>query len=134
MGRWVSHADLRIFADIPLDQATALIEQAEALAVTVAPCLTDLTEPAKEAVVRGILVAAILRWDQTGAGGVTQSTAGPFSETIDPRSRRGLFWPSEVRQLQRLCRGTAGRAFMIDLAQPTGGGGPYASPIHDGFQ
>jgi hypothetical protein len=42
-------------------------------------------------------------------------TAGPFGYTLDNRQqRRGLFQPSEIEQLQNLCKGADTGAFAVD--------------------
>ena len=109
-------ADLDPFADIAYDKATAMIDDALALAARVAPCITD---PAFEhdAAARAILRGAILRWHEAGSGALQAQTNGPFSMQVDTRQqRRGMFWPSEITQLQELCRDgdTQGQAFSID--------------------
>ena len=103
-------ADLAPFATIPEDQATAMIEDALAMAVLAAPCLSDgQLDPKYAAAAKAVIRGAILRWHEAGNGALTQrqQTAGPFSqnESYDTRSqRRGMFWPSEIAQLQDICR------------------------------
>jgi hypothetical protein len=62
----------------------------------------------------------VLRWAESGGGSVTQEqvTAGPFSlnNTFSPTARRSLFYPSEITELQKLCKANAGGAFSIDTA------------------
>lgn len=111
-------ADLEPFADIEPAKAEAMIEDAVALAVRVAPCIAEVLDPQEVAVVKAILRNAILRWNETGAGalsGLTQQS-GPFqvSQTLDTRQpRRSLLQPDEITQLQRVCQ-ESGRAFEID--------------------
>lgn len=69
-----------------------------------------------------ILAGAIQRWSEAGAGAVSTKTemTGPYMETltVDTKVRTGFnFWPSEITQLQELCKsgGTAG-AFTVDTA------------------
>lgn len=124
----VSVADLAPFATIPAGKAHAMIEHATAQAVTVAPCLAGDLTYVQQVAVRSVLVAAILRWDETGTGAKTTSqvAAGPFqqSETIDnTQQRRGVFWPSEIRSLQAVCKKSPA-PFMLDL----GGGGTMHTP------
>lgn len=114
-------SDLDLFADIPEARAAAMIEDAMATAGMVAPCIHDVDfehYAAAKAIIRG----AILRWHEAGAGGVTQQqqTSGSFSQStsIDTRTeRRGMFWPSEIEQLQALCvsstRGTARTMWLV---------------------
>lgn len=109
--------DLTPFApDIDPDKALAMIDDATALALRVAPCLSsDDFEFADAA--KAILRGAILRWNDSGSGALSQQGAGPFQVTYDTRQeRRSLFWPSEIDQLQDLCRDgdLQGAAFTID--------------------
>lgn len=111
-------ADLAPFATIDEAKAQAMIDDALALAATVAPCILEDTFT-QEGAARAILRGAIIRWHESGAGGVTQQTAGPFSQSIDTRQvRRGMFWPSEITQLQELCRDgdPTTQAFAIDTS------------------
>lgn len=117
--------DLAPFATIDATKAQAMIDDALAMAARVAPCiLADEFE--YDAAAKAILRAAVLRWHESGSGALTQHavTRGPFGETqtYDTRqTRRGMFWPSEITELQKLCVGdeTSG-AFSIDTA-PSGG-------------
>lgn len=101
------------------DRAQAMIDDATALALLAAPCLGDpdtVLTPEQLAAIKAVLRAAILRWHDTGSGVVSTQTAGPFGQVVDTRQpRRGMFWPSEISDLQRFCAdGTAGAAFQID--------------------
>jgi hypothetical protein len=114
--------DLAPFADIEEAKAEAMIEDALAMAVLHAPCITaeDFAYPdAAKAVIRG----AILRWHDSGTGASQQLTALGFSQAFDTRQqRRGMFWPSEIEQLEKLCKAsTAGHAFEVDLMPANGG-------------
>lgn len=126
-------AAIIIDADIPssvksdLDPATLVImlAGANASAGRVAPCLVDTTTPPTAdqlAEAKLVLLGAVTRWSQAGAGGVTtvQQGAGPFqqSTTTDNRPRSGYkLWPSEIAQLQDICKGqTKAGAFSIDTA------------------
>lgn len=108
---FIEPSDLAPFATIDAEKAAAMIADAEAQAVVVAPCLArdgiTLTK-AQLAYVVSILRRAILRWNETGDSGAvttTHESAGPWSQTmtVQNRSSRGLFWPSEIADLQRLC-------------------------------
>lgn len=107
----ISHADLTVFAaDLEAAKAEAMIVDAMAMAKLVAPCIgdTDLDE-GKAAAAKAIIRGAILRWHEAGQGGRSQhvQTIGPFSEsqTFDTRQRRrSMFWPSEIEQLQDICK------------------------------
>jgi hypothetical protein len=96
-------SDLTPFATIDEAKAQAMIDDALALAARVAPCiLTDTFEYAAAA--KAILRGAILRWNDSGSGALQAQTAGPFGQTLDTRQvRKGMFWPSEIEQLQELC-------------------------------
>lgn len=96
--------DLAPFATIEQVKAQAMIDDALALAARVAPCITS---PAFEhtAAARAILRRAILRWNDQGAGALTTESVDDYSGTQDTRQpSKNLFWPSEIEQLQDLCR------------------------------
>lgn len=123
MGRFIAADDLTPFAAIDSAKAEAMIADAEATALLVAPCLYDpAIIPETRAAVRAILRAAILRWEEAGNGSVSQQTAGPFSQSTDTRQvRKGMFWPSEIEQLQAICQParTSGGAFSVIPARTT---------------
>lgn len=116
--------DLAPFAAIAADKASAMIADAEAQATLVAPCITTLdptVDAVKVAAVKSILRGAVLRWNDAGTGAVTQQMAGPYSQMVDTKlPRRGMFWPSEIEQLQGICATSSG-AFSIDTAPGTDG-------------
>lgn len=124
MGVFLVPADLTPFATIDATKAAAMIEDAEAMAALAAPCITDGEFQARtdlSGALRAILRGAILRWHDSGSGAVTQQQAGPFGQTIDTRQqRRGMFWPSEIEQLQGLCARfnnvETAKAFAVDVA------------------
>ena len=116
------------------DMIEVLVAGANARAARVAPCLAS-TDPAPTETqideARLVLVGAVKRWAEAGAGSLQAQTAGPFSQTIDTRQRTGFnLWPSEIQALQAICsEGSVGReAFAVDTA-PTGlaGHAPYCS-------
>ncbi len=114
----ITPADLAPFAEIDPVKAQAMIDDALALAVRVAPCITTTTFT-YELAARAILRGAILRWHDAGSGAVTQQQVGPFGQSIDTKqTRRGMFWPSEITELQALCGTAATRAFTIDTTPP----------------
>ena len=124
-------ADLAPFATIDEAKASAMIADAEAMAAQVAPCITEaefLADDVLTAAARAIIRGAVLRWNDAGAGAITQAGAGSFQQTIDTRTqRRGMFWPSELSDLRGLCARFRGAedatAFAIDTApQVTGSG------------
>jgi len=121
----ITPADLAPFAEIEESKAEAMIEDALALAGQVAPCLTDDNlSPQKAAAAKAILRRAILRWNDQGSGAVMSQTALAFGQTIDTRqqSSRGLFWPSEITDLQDICKSDPDNTIwsydMISAASP----------------
>ena len=119
----VTRGDLSPFRAIDQAKADAMIEAATAQAVIAAPCLDSELDEAQRAATKAILVAAIVRWDEAGTGAKTtvSETAGPFarSETLDTTgARRGLFWPSEIKALQAICKRSA-RPFSVDMGGTT---------------
>lgn len=113
----IEPSDLEPFADIDPVKAQAMIDDALALAARVAPCITD-DEFAYPEAAKAIIRGAILRWNDAGSGAVTQQGAGPFQQTVDTRqTRRSMFWPSEITDLQQLCSETQeAKAFSVDTA------------------
>lgn len=100
----ISPADLEPFATIDEVKAQAMIDDALAMARLVAPCI-DTAEFEHAGAAKAVIRGAILRWHDSGSGAVSQRTAGPFGETIDTRqTRRSMFWPSEIEQLQKMCQ------------------------------
>ena len=116
MGLFIVEADLTPFATIDAAKAAAMIEDAEAMALLAAPCLSEGITPAKIAAVKAILRGAILRWNEAGSGAFQQVQVGPFGNSLDTRQqRRAMFWPSEIEQLQALCASAdQGKAFSVD--------------------
>lgn len=117
----VTPADLAPFASIDETKAAAMIEDALAIAASIAPCILTAEfefAGAAKAIIRG----AILRWNEAGSGAYAQQTTGPFSASIDTRvARRGMFWPSEITDLQKLCSASgSGGAWSIDTATTYG--------------
>lgn len=118
MGLFLDPSDLDPFATIDLVMAEAMIEDAEAMAVLVAPCITAAGFT-QVAAVKAILRGAILRWNDSGSGAVQSQQAGPFGQTLDTRQeRRGMYWPSEIEQLQNLCADIGGGVYTTSLAGP----------------
>lgn len=121
---FLTEDDLTSFAVIDSDKAEQMIADATALAMLAAPCLA--TEPTtltanQQAGVKAVLRAAILRWNDAGNGALTNETVGGISTSYDNRQpRKGMFWPSEIQQLQSICADTsAGGAFNIDTVSAT---------------
>lgn len=134
---YLDPVDLVPFATIPEAKAQAMIADAEAMATSVAPCLVsgDPMTPEQVAAIRAILRRAVLRWHETGTGMVTQQSAGPFQQSIDTTrsAPRGLFWPSEIAELQGICRQVTGeggghRAFSVDTTPATSAPGWWQRP------
>jgi len=97
-------------------KAQSMINDATALAVLAAPCIDDAAFGYGDAV-KAILRGAILRWDEAGSGALQSQQAGPYGQTLDTRQvRKGMFWPSEIVQLQRLC--ASGSSYTLSLAGP----------------
>jgi hypothetical protein len=121
--------DLAPFADIPEAKAQAMIADAEAMAVLAAPCISDPSFLGFDAV-KAVLRGAILRWNDAGSGEVTQVTSGAFSAGFVQTPRKSLFWPSEIQQLQELCRTNVRQAFSIDtMPDPDVDRNPCPSPM-----
>lgn len=129
MGRFVQPDDLAPWATIPDQMAGALIADAEAQAIHVAPCLATATLDAdQQAFVLSILRSAIIRrWKRDNDDG-KQVTIGQVSVGAGDTSHPGrILWDSEIRQLQALCARLSGGgrgAYTIDSglyrAMPSG--------------
>jgi len=109
--------DLLVFSpDMDPVKAQQMIDDATALAVLAAPCVAAagfMNLAAMKAILRG----AILRWEDAGAGVISSQTTGPFGQTLDTRqARKGMFWPSEIVQLQSLC--ASGSSYTVSMAGP----------------
>lgn len=95
-----------------------MLAGANAKASRVAPCLSDDPTTEQIAEAKLVLVGAIRRWVEAGAGAFSQQTAGPFSVSTDTRQRTGWrLWPSEITDLQDICKTAdpnAGKAFAVD--------------------
>ena len=104
-----------------------MVAGANAKAARVAPCLVSTT-PAptadQTAEARVVLLGAVKRWADAGAGALSAQTAGPFSQTFDTRQRTGFnLWPSEIADLQAICSTAAPakrEAFSFDTAPSAG--------------
>jgi hypothetical protein len=119
MGVFLEPTDFPDLAD-----AETLIDDAEALAMLSAPCLREQLDPEgfKFRAARAILRGAVLRWSDAGNGAIAQQTAGPFATTTTTQVRRNSFWPSEITDLQKVCRGeNTGKAYSVDTAPPLAG-------------
>lgn len=122
--------------DLPDDVASntmvdTWVDGANARASRVAPCLAAAADPPPTedqlAEAKLVLIGAVIRWSQAGAGAFQSQTVGPFGVTVDTRQRGGFqLWPSEIIQLQDICKnGSESSAYSFDTV-PCGG---YHSPI-----
>lgn len=116
-------SDLTPFApNLTEEKAEAMIADALALAARVAPCIEDADfayEDAAKAIIRG----AILRWIEASESGPTlvagqfqvrpNDGTGELVKLAQLRARRALFWPSEVNDLQDLCKASADAVSMM---------------------
>lgn len=117
MADFLTLSDLQVFVpDIDAVKGQSMIDDATALAGVLAPCI--LADGfANTAAVKAILRGAILRWNEAGTGAIQSQTAGPFGQVLDTRQqRRGMFWPSEIEQLQGLC--SSGSSYTVSIAGP----------------
>lgn len=112
----------------------AMVDGANAKAARVAPCLSGTGDEAPTddqlAEARLVLIGAVRRWSESGAGAYTTQTNGPFSVATDTRQRTGYnLWPSEIESLQDICStGTEGRqAFSIDTVPTSSNHMPWCS-------
>lgn len=124
-------ADLTPFApDIPEAKATAMITDVLARAKRIAPCVgsIDLTDD-DAAAIKAILRDVVLRYHDSGSGAVTQRTrtTGPYQETEAYERPKPRFWPSEIKELQDICREVTPQsgAFSVTQAISYGGIGNY---------
>jgi hypothetical protein len=128
VGTFLEPSDLTPFAEIDEAKASAMIEDAEAMALLAAPCIAG-EDFSQVTAVRAILRGAIIRWNEAGSGALQGQTAGPFGQTIDTRQeRRGMFWPSEIVSLQSLCADAQGGVYSISLAGSDSGDGYWSAP------
>lgn len=102
------------------DLLKAMVDGANAKAARVAPCLAA-ADPGPSAgqldEAALILIGAVTRWSQAGAGAVQQQTAGPYSMSVDTRQRTGFnLWPSEIADLQAICKNASDSkgAYSVD--------------------
>lgn len=119
--------DLAPFAEITTAKAEAMIEDVMAMAVRVAPCIAEESlSPQDAAAAKAVLRGAVLRWNDSGSGALQtqQESVDDYSrnQTVDTRQpRRGLFWPSEIEQLQDICKGDeVSGAFSVDTVGVVG--------------
>jgi len=131
-------AEIIVVTDLPAavqsnELVDAMVAGANAKASRVAPCLTwdgtteDEPGPSVDqtAEAKLVLIGAVKRWADAGAGALQSQTAGPYGITVDTRQRTGFnLWPSEIEALQEICRSDeVGGAFSVDTA-------PGGSSVH----
>lgn len=124
-------ADIIAVTDLPAalqsaEMIDALVAGANARASRVAPCLADTDSPPSDdqlAEAKLVLLGAVKRWAEAGAGSFSQQSAGPFQVSMDTRQRTGFnLWPSEISSLQEICAdGGEAKAFSVDTAPPLDG-------------
>ncbi|BCI54944.1 hypothetical protein NIIDNTM18_42220 [Mycolicibacterium litorale] len=121
--------------DLPADvasnaMAAVWVNGANARASRVAPCLAaDGVTEDQLAEAKLILIGAVIRWSQAGSGALQSQTAGIYGITFDTRQRGGFnLWPSEITQLQDICKsGAESKAFSVDTVPTSGGHSPICS-------
>jgi len=125
--------------DIDPDRAQLMIDDAVAQGTLVAPCLADeaTLSSTQKAQFLAVLRSAVLRWASQGPSGAVVTTNqmgtwGPYqhqeSQTVDTtKTRRGLFWPSEIDLLERICQSSR-RAGTVDTSPGQPSRYPYPSP------
>lgn len=126
MANLLQPSDLEPFADIDQAKAMAMIEDAEATAATVAPCILEdafLEDATRRAYIKAVIRGAVLRWNEAGSGAYQAQTSGPYGVTMDTRQqRRGMLFPSEIEQLQDACKRFRGmgeaKAYSVDMLGP----------------
>lgn len=120
--------EILAFDDLPLaiqsgELVQTMLDGVNAKAARVAPCLAwagGLNQPAPSvdqlAEAKLVLIGAVKRWAEAGAGALSAQTAGPFGMTVDTRQRTGYnLWPSEISGLQDICKtGGTSDAFSVD--------------------
>lgn len=118
---------------------TVMVAGANAKASRVAPCLTwdgsEESEPepseAQLAEAKLVLIGAVKRWHESGSGAVQQQTAGPFGVSVDTRqqSRGYNLWPSEIVELQAICKSDddSPGVFAVDTVADGGWHSPICS-------
>ena len=127
-------ADIIAVNDLPsaiqsVDTVELMVAGANARAARVAPCLAGESgdEPTEDQLAEAklVLVGAVVRWAQAGAGALQSQSAGPFSQTVDTRQRTGYnLWPSEIEQLQAICASEDASTSAFSIT-PTTANGPH---------
>jgi len=137
-------AEIISVADLPTalqsaELVEAMVDGVNAKASRVAPCLTwdgsveEQPAPTDDqlAEARLVMLGAVKRWAESGAGALSQQTAGPLSLSVDTRQRTGFnLRPSEIEDLQEICSSgstASSGAFSIRPSGSTGAHMPWCS-------
>lgn len=124
-------ADIIAVTDLPASIQNAelvdtMVAGVNAKASRVAPCLVDTTTPPNPdqiAEAKLVLIGAVKRWVEAGAGALQSQTVGPFGMSVDTRQKSSGFnlWPSEIKQLQEICsNGTDNSAGAFSITPAAG--------------
>lgn len=115
----IDPSDVLVFnPDLDEKVVAILIKDGLAMARRVAPCI-DEDDFAYPDAAAAIIRSAVLRWAESGSGALASEskTSGPYSvqTSFDTRqTRRSLFFPSEIRELEALCATNKNGAFAFD--------------------
>lgn len=107
--------------DVNETQAWALVNDYNALALVVAPCLADDLTEDKVRAAKAVLRRAVERRLDNSSGALQSETVGPYARTFDTRGNDyGILRPSEIAQLQAICGVTANKqkAYSVSTAPP----------------
>lgn len=122
-------AEIITVQELPADLQSAelidvMVAGANARATRVAPCLAETPTTDQLAEAKLVLIGAVKRWTEAGAGAMQNFAAGGFSMGLDTRQRTGFnLWPSEITDLQAICKTGSSGAFSVDTA-------PSVSTLH----
>lgn len=110
-----------------------MVDGANAKASRVAPCLVDTTTPPTAdqlAEAKLVLIGAVRRWVEAGAGALQSQTAGPFGMTVDTRQKSSGYnlWPSEITELQGICSNGTDKSTGAFSITPTAGANANHAP------
>lgn len=115
------------------DTVQDYIDDAWANALRVAPCILEMDDENKEKQITAILRSIILRWHESGTGGVSAKVAGPYQMQLNAQPKRGyLLQPSEIVDLTSFCK-KQGRPFSIDTTPELPEGYPLYGATINGY-
>lgn len=120
----IDPSDVLVFnPDLDEHVVEILIKDGLAMARRVAPCI-DEEDFAYPDAAAAIIRSAVLRWAESGSGALASEskTSGPFAlqTSFDTRqTRRSLFFPSEIKELEALCATSRKGAFAFDTLPQT---------------